>query len=96
MRDFCYFEYLLAEGVGFEPTVRLRAQRFSSSLTLVPDCVVECDLGRIGLGFAVAMSHPILRKAHSYCLVRLQFGLQSNAQETGRHSAPPMYPWPEK
>ncbi len=66
----------MAEGVGFEPTVRSRVQRFSSLMAAVLPCIgsvglVPSRLRNQGLGCQAVSYRRI-----SFWPVRLQIGLQ--------------------
>ena len=55
-----YFQGVLAERVGFEPTVRLPVQRFSSSMILVLTCTVQCLNVCSRSAFSSLSSHPMM------------------------------------
>src|SRR4029079_13664216 len=67
----------MAERVGFEPTVRLPVQRFSSSMILMLAGAVQCLSVCAGLAFLMRSSRLVVPRAMLCRVVRLQIRLQT-------------------
>jgi hypothetical protein len=68
----------MAERVGFEPTVRLPVQRFSSSMILMLACAVQSLSVCSGLAFLRQRCWIVLPDTDVCRVVGLQFGLQTS------------------
>jgi hypothetical protein len=63
--------------VGFEPTVRITAQRLSSLKILMLVCVVQYLSVCSSLAFLLRPSYPVMLDTVPCCVARLQIRLQT-------------------